>query len=1046
MKTTRYCLFLLILLVSVSSFAGQSGNKLKNAKSLKKTGAVNQVNSSTIANVSSNLLSFMNKVGVKPGSAKLYSLNKKTASAGTTNIFHSLSLSQSTSANDSSITKIVLDKTFGTPRLIDVQPPAQKTSTVQSTGTPSVQAMNFLTTNKSLLKISDPANEFSLAGTKKDNNGITHIRYNQTYQGLEVWGKDIYVHLNTQGNVISLTGRYAPTPLQITDVTEKISSVSAITGAINNLQARTTITNLSSQFNKLLNYSGPAAKKIIWYDKNQQPHLAWHVEVRSGLSQDWYYFIDANSGSILNSYNNVCYDGPTTADATDLNGSTRTVGTYQIGSTYYLIDASQPMFNSSLSQLPDSSKGAIICLDLKNNDLSSGTQYQYVTSTDNQWTDPSSVSANYNAVTTYQYFRNVQKRNSIDDKGMTIYSIIHVTQNSESMPNAFWSGQVMCYGDGGSYFKPFAGALDIAAHEMTHGVTQYTSNLEYQDQSGAINESMSDVFGKLVDTTSWQIGTAIVNDLSLYPSGAVRDMSNPHNGGSDNSSNCWQPEKMSEYDSTTDDNGGVHTNSGIPNHAFYFAASTIGRGHAGKIWYLAETSYLTRSSQFIDERIATEKAATEIYGSSSNELAAVQKAWDNVGVTESTPTPVPVSTQLVGQNYLLYVNTASSDANSLYLTSTSELSPASLSQTTVSNRPAVSDTSGFILFVDGNHKLRAIYADAQNPQETILDNNSKWGSVAVGPGANTYTLTTNYVDTTIYYFDINNSSNNKTFKIKTPSYDGTNASTALYADAMSFDPTGQYLLFDSYNVMKGATGEISYWTINLLNIQSGNMEVVFPAQPDGIDVDNPSFSKTTQTRFTFDYVNNTAGTYAVKAADFNTGDVAVVDGTLTDLGYPSYSGDDKSIVYHNIVSNQDVIDQMQLGSDFLTGTGTATQYISDAIYPVWFVIGSRVTDVKTEPSSIPKTTLLEQNYPNPFNPSTIINWQLASGSKVTLKIYDILGNEITTLVNEYQGAGAHSISFNPLSSAGAKRFTSGIYFYQLRAGNYLQTKKMILLK
>jgi len=1053
MKTKIYCFIFFALLLSINSYSAQPGKRLKAPKPANQSTNVKLVSSTTLSSITSKLLTFMNKAGISPKSSKVYTINSST-SAGNKNILKSLSLSNTTIPGNKSLSNIVLDKDFGTPRFIDVQPSVQKGVSVQSNKVPTVQAMNFLKNYRTLLKISDPENEFSLLSSKSDDYGVTHLRYTQRYQGLEVWGKDIYVHLNSQGDVLSLTGRLAPTPAQVTDITGKINSSSAITAAVGDLQKRITINKLSDQFSKLLNYSGPTAQKIIWHDKNQQPHLAWYVDVRSGLAEDWHYFVDANNGSILNSYNNVCYDGATSATGVDLNGVTRTFWTYDQGGTYYMLDASEKMFNAAQSQIPDDPVGGIMCLDLRNTDLSSTSQYYFVTSTNDQWSDESSVSADYNALTTYQYYLNVHNRNSIDDKGMTIYSIIHATENGQSMANAFWSGSVMCYGDGGSYFKPLAGGLDVGSHEMTHGVTQNTSNLEYLDQSGALNESMSDVFGKLVDTTNWQLGSTIIKDFTVFPSGALRDMSNPHNQGSSDEDACWQPAVLSEYVTTTNDNGGVHVNSGIPNHAFYYVASTIGRSSAGKIWYLIETSYLTHTSQFVDERIATEKAATELFGASSNELAAVQTAWNNVGVTEDTSTPPPVQTQLTGQNWVLAVNTASTDANSIYISTTSTSSPTyyALSQTPVHNRPAVTDTSGFILFIDGSYNLRAIYANPQNPQEEVLDNSGIWGSIAIRPGLNSFAITTNAVDTTIFYFDLVDTSKSAAYKIRTPAYDAsTNPATALYADEMSFDPTGQYLLFDCYNYMKGVSGAITFWTINILDTHSGNIETVFPVQAEGIDIGNPSFSKTSQTRFTFDYMNTITNKYAVMAADFNTGSVGIVDSLTTAIGYPSYSGDDKTIVYHNKIEYNsaihDALEQMPLGSDYITGSGTAQPYIIDATFPVWFVVGSRtITGVQTKPVTLPQTTLLEQNYPNPFNPSTIISWQMAERSKVSLKIYDILGNEITTLVNEYQNAGTHSVSFNPMNLATGKHLSSGIYFYQLRAGNYVQTKKMILMK
>ncbi|MCL5027846.1 MAG: M4 family metallopeptidase [Bacteroidetes bacterium] len=1047
MKMVRYFIFILSTFIFLNSFAAQ-----QNSKKIKKTNlpAANQSlvsSSKNYSNISARLKSFMNKLGLNPSTTKFYTANKTLTAAVSTKTNGMITLPSPAFLNSNDIKKVILDNKYGTPRLIDVQAPVvQKGKTIQSTGSASTLAMNFMVSNKDLLKISDPANEFKLESTKKDALGMTHIRYEQVYKGLEVWGKEVYVHFDNHGNISSLTGRFAPTPLSIQDISGKKSSSDAISIAVNELKSRMTISGFSNQIQDLLKYHGPSARKIIWYDKQQIPHLAWFAEVRSGLSQDWYYFIDAQNGSILDFYNNVCFDGATTGSGVDLNGVNRTFGTYQVGSGYYMIDASQPMFNSSQSQIPGNPVGAIECLDLRNTDLSSSAQYYYVTSTNNQWSDATSISANYNAITTYNYYRTIQNRNSIDDKGMTIYSIIHVTENGQPMENAFWSGTVMCYGDGGTYFKPLAGGLDVAAHEMTHGVTQHTSNLEYQDQSGALNESMSDVFGKLVDTTSWQIGATVVKDLTTFPSGALRDMSNPHNGGNSGDPS-WQPANMTEYVNTTQDNGGVHVNSGIPNYAFYFVASYIGRSSAGKIWYRAETTYLTHSSQFLDARIATEKAATDLFGSTSNELNAVKKAWDNVGVYENTPPPPPPPSQVVGQDWILAVNTDyNTDPNSIYMAKTVVQSSAdfsALSQTKVLTRPAVTDTSGLILFVDQNNELRAVYADPNNPQETILDTNSYWWSVAIGPGLSSFALTSKYIDTTIYYFDLVNNTN-QAFKIKTPSYDVADTKTALYADAMSFDPTGQYLMFDTFNQIQSSTGDtISYWNINILDVKTGDMESVFPPQAKGIDVGDPSFSKTSQTRFTFDYWNTNNNTYQVLAADFNTGKSALVASTSA-LGFPSYSGDDKTIVYHDkqTVSSalHDVLQQMTLQSDLITGTGTSTSYVVDATFPVWFVIGNRITDVKNEPETIPQSIALEQNYPNPFNPTTAINYQLSSFSFVSLKVYNILGKKIAVLVNKEQAAGDYRIMFD------GNNLPSGIYFYQLRVGSTVQTKKMVLMK
>ncbi len=947
--------------------------------------------------------------------------------------------------------EVVYDKESGMPIFLKTNSRLNKQQGPASNGELINNAKSFLLKEKDLIRIKDPDSEFALKSQIKDNLQLTHLKFTQKYKGLEVWGKEVVLHLDNNGRVISLNGRFVPTPSNISSIEENISSEKAIDIAFSN--SGIPEEKLSQKIKSILDYQGPVAKKIIWCDQLQIPHLAWFVEVRKGLSQDWYYFIDAVNGGILNYYNNICYDGATTGTGTDLNGVNRSFGTYQIGDKYYMIDASQPMFDAANSQLPDNPVGALVVVDIDNKDLSSENPIYFQTTTDNNWTDPVAVSAHYNGTLTYKFYGDNFSRNSIDDKGMTIYSIIHVTENSQPMENAFWSGKFMCYGDGASAFKPLAGAYDVTAHEMTHGVTQYSAALEYQGQSGALNESMSDVIGVTADANNWTVGEMIVKDLNLFPTGALRDMADPHNGGSSINDACWQPANMNEFTNTTEDNGGVHINSGIPNHVFYLAATSIGRSDASKIWYRALTVYLTRNSQFIDARIATINAAADLYGASSNQVNAVKNAWDAVGVIEGSGTPPPPPSSIDGDNWILMVNTDSNDPNSLYMAKTQIASNNDffpLSTTPIGNRPAVSDGSGVIIFVDQDNNLRVLSADPNNPAEEVLDNQGVWWSVAIGPGLSSLALTSIYADTTIYYYDfVNNLS--ATFKIVTQSYDGPDARTALYADALSFDPTGRYLLFDSYNEIKNANGDtLSFWTINMLDVSNGQMGTVFPPMAEGIDIGNPSFSKTSSIHFTFDYVDENAGEDYVMAADFNSGDAGNVAGPLNVIGFPTYSGDDKTIAYHATGYDQsnnlwDIVNQMPLKDNMIEGTGNSQDYVIGATFPFWFVIGTRTTDIKEETDGIPSSYFLSQNYPNPFNPTTRIQYEIPNlethgNTYLQLKVYDVLGKEVATLVNEEKPSGTYEIDFN------ASSLPSGVYFYQLKTGEFIQTRKMILIK
>jgi Zn-dependent metalloprotease len=238
---------------------------------------------------------------------------------------------------------------------------------------------------------------------------------------------------------------------------------------------------------------------------------------------------------------------------------------------------------------------------------------------------------------TYKFYWEVLHRDSIDDEGMPIHGCVHFDTDYN---NAFWDGEAnMWFGDGdGKLFTDFTKSLDVIGHELTHGVTQYTANLAYSGQSGALNESISDVFGSLVkqyaldqtaDQADWLIGPDVVGE-ELAP--ALRSMKAP---GTANKYDK-QPADMSGFVTTTRDNGGVHTNSGIPNRAFYLTASTIGGNAwevAGRIWYAAmNDARLRPNSRFSSFAQATIRAATTIAGTDSDATKAVTAAWHTVKV------------------------------------------------------------------------------------------------------------------------------------------------------------------------------------------------------------------------------------------------------------------------------------------------------------------------------------------------------------------------------------------------------------------------------
>ena len=242
---------------------------------------------------------------------------------------------------------------------------------------------------------------------------------------------------------------------------------------------------------------------------------------------------------------------------------------------------------------------------------------------------------------TFDFYLAAYNRNSIDNAGLALEATVHFGQKYD---NAFWNGQQMVFGDGdGVIFTGFTGCTDVIGHELTHGVTEYTAALEYSGESGALNESMSDVFGSLVKQYSlgqsaaqadWLIGAGLFT--SKVHGQALRSMKAPGTAYDDPViGKDPQPADMAHYQKTSSDNGGVHINSGIPNRAFYLAAVNLGGKAwtaAGRIWY-ATLLRLRSNATFQDAANTTVAVAGELF--KGGEQRAVRDAWAQVGITVS---------------------------------------------------------------------------------------------------------------------------------------------------------------------------------------------------------------------------------------------------------------------------------------------------------------------------------------------------------------------------------------------------------------------------
>jgi len=245
---------------------------------------------------------------------------------------------------------------------------------------------------------------------------------------------------------------------------------------------------------------------------------------------------------------------------------------------------------------------------------------------------------------TYALYWKAFDRDSIDGRGLRLDSTVHY---GTRYSNALWNGRQMIYGDGdGRYFLRFTKCLDVIGHELTHGVTQYSARLGYKNESGALNEHFSDVFGVLTRQfaakqtaakADWLVGAGLYT--KRVEGAAIRSMKAPGTAYDDPVlGKDPQPAHMRDYVRMTEDDGGVHINSGIPNRAFYELSILLGGkawAVAGKIWYRTLTKKLESSSRFQECADATYESAGELFGAQSGPQDAVLAAWRAVGIVVS---------------------------------------------------------------------------------------------------------------------------------------------------------------------------------------------------------------------------------------------------------------------------------------------------------------------------------------------------------------------------------------------------------------------------
>jgi Zn-dependent metalloprotease len=846
------------------------------------------------------------------------------------------------------------------------------------------------------LNVGKGENAFEILLVENDAQNHTHVKLQQVHKGIEVYGSQCWLHYAPDGTIY-FGGRTRPEPSN-KYLQPVLTNESAQAAALTDYYVAEMKTEDYAQYAAQATYES----KLVLLPSEERLSdfaLAWHVTLHPNMLSRWEYYINALDGKVIDKYSHICALGPTTAQKPDLMGNLKTINVFQDG-LYYLIDASKDMYTGSQTTKPGSGKGIIITLDFQNTSQQNPSYKEITSNSNTDWT-ATAVSAHNNANLAYNYFKNTFNRKSFDNKGGDIISFINVAENGGvGMDNAYWTGQYMLYGNGNTQFKPLAGGLDVGGHELAHAVTQETANLEYKNESGAMNESFSDVFGSMIDRDDWNIGEDVIK-ISAFPSGTMRNMADPHNGGNSLNDNGWQPNHMNEKYTGTQDNGGVHINSGIVNRAFYLFATAVGKEKAEQVYYKALAQYLTKTSKFIDLRLAVVKAATDIHGANSTEVNAAKQAFDTVGILDGsgsgTPSNLPTNP---GSEKIIVAAGSPSDPNKLYLTDPAISSLQPLSQVTQNRKASVTDNGAYAFFVGTDNNIYNVQLSSPFTQ-TKMTTDAAWDNVAISRDGARMAAVSKFADTSVWVYDFTKSQWAK-FRLYNPTTGtgGASIGGVRYADAIEWDYTGEYVLYDAYNVFPNtAGGFIDFWDMGVINTWSkgsnnwgdGTVFKIFSSLEEGINIGNATFSKNSPYILAFDYESTVSGELYVLGANLETNTVSTIWQNAT-YGTPSYSKNDGKVAFSGLDNNNNpIVAFIDIATDKITGNaGSAAVKINLAKWPVWFATGNR-----TLPSGIKNIeTRMLKLYPNPANNLITIESESDFANDMQVRVVNLLGEVV----------------------------------------------------
>ncbi len=599
---------------------------------------------------------------------------------------------------------------------------------------------------------------FSLINDESDQSGWQHKRFRLAVNNVPVANGVFILHL-VDGKVRKYNG-YLFKNISV-NTSASVSETSALDFVLRNVNAQTYKWQLAEEESFLRTETGdvnathyPKGElEILQLGKNESNNfrLAWKFDIyaHQPMSRD-YVYVDAQTGEVLKKSTRIHH--------ANTNGTATTV--YR-GNRAIVADS----YNGSY-RLRETTRG----LGIRTYNMQTGTSYGNsvdFTDANNFWNnvnanlDQYAGDGHWGAEMTYDFYSSMG-RNSIDNAGYALYIYMHY---DVSYVNAFWDGTRMTFGDGNSSYDPLV-SLDITGHEISHGLTERTSNLDYQDESGALNESFSDIFGAAVE---WYADSTVANWLIGEDiGGAFRSMSNPNSYG--------DPDTYfgTNWYTGTGDNGGVHTNSSVQNHWYYrlsqggsgtndignaYNVTGIGRNKATRIAWRTDVNYLTSTSDYADSRFYSIQSANDLYGVCSPEAIATTKAWYAVGVggdfvygadAQFTASPLSGCTVPFSVNF----TNASTNATSYTWTfgdgGTSTALNPSYTYNTLGTYTVKLVSNGGACGIDSLTKTNYININAINPCVVIMPNTGSYqtqtacaGTIYDNGGTGNYTDNTN---------------------------------------------------------------------------------------------------------------------------------------------------------------------------------------------------------------------------------------------------------------------------------------------------------------